>query len=106
MPKETTHRLPGTVRPEKYTIELRPDLTGFTFRGDEFIAIRVLQPVKMIVPYPPGGGVDIMARALAEPLGRVWGHAVVVDNKPGGGTIIGAELAARAVPDGRHLQPR
>ena len=49
MPKETTHRLPGTVRPEKYTIELRPDLTGFTFRGDEFIAIRVLQPVKMIV---------------------------------------------------------
>ena len=49
MPKVTTHRLPETVRPEKYTIELRPDLSGFTFRGEEAIAIRVVQPVNVIV---------------------------------------------------------
>src|SRR5436189_5140088 len=48
MPKETDHRLPNTVRPEKYTIELRPDLTRFTFQGEESVAIRVLRPVKTI----------------------------------------------------------
>src|SRR5438046_10491754 len=48
MPKETDHRLPNTVRPEKYTIELRPDLARFTFQGEESVAIRVLRPVKTI----------------------------------------------------------
>src|SRR5205823_4617716 len=48
MSKETDHRLPNTVRPEKYTIELRPDLTRFTFQGEESVAIRVLRPVKTI----------------------------------------------------------
>src|SRR5205809_5826085 len=48
MPKETDHRLPNTIRPEKYTIELRPDLTRFTFQGEESVAIRVLRPVKTI----------------------------------------------------------
>src|SRR3989440_10113709 len=48
MSKETDHRLPNTVRPEKYTIELRPDLTRFTFQGDESVAIRVLRPVTTI----------------------------------------------------------
>ncbi len=43
MPKEVAHRLPETVRPERYTIELRPDLSRFTFRGEESVAIRVLQ---------------------------------------------------------------
>ncbi len=47
--KGTAHRLPETVRPERYAIELRPDLRGFTFRGEESIAIRVLRPVKTIV---------------------------------------------------------
>ncbi|TLZ90913.1 MAG: hypothetical protein E6K04_06875, partial [Methanobacteriota archaeon] len=48
MSKETDHRLPNTVRPEKYTIELRPDLTRFTFQGEESVAIRVLRSVKTI----------------------------------------------------------
>ena len=48
MSKETDHRLPNTVRPEKYTIEFRPDLTRFTFQGEESVAIRVLRPVKTI----------------------------------------------------------
>jgi aminopeptidase N len=49
MPRGTTHRLPETVRPERYAIELRPDLTRFTFHGEESVAIRVLQPGKTIV---------------------------------------------------------
>ncbi|TLZ78879.1 MAG: M1 family metallopeptidase [Methanobacteriota archaeon] len=49
MPKGTTHRLPATVEPERYTIELRPDLSRFTFRGEESVAIRVIEPVKSIV---------------------------------------------------------
>ena len=48
MPKGNTHRLPDTVRPERYDIELRPDLKHFTFTGDESITIRVRQPVKSI----------------------------------------------------------
>ena len=48
MPKGNTHRLPDTVRPERYKIELRPDLEHFTFTGDESITIRVRQPVKSI----------------------------------------------------------
>ncbi|TLZ68757.1 MAG: M1 family metallopeptidase [Methanobacteriota archaeon] len=49
MAKETNHRLPNTVRPEKYTIELRPDLNRFTFQGEESVAIRILRPAKTIV---------------------------------------------------------
>src|SRR2546428_3740678 len=49
MAKETNHRLPNTVRPEKYTIELRPDLNRFTFRGEESVALRILRPAKTIV---------------------------------------------------------
>src|SRR5256885_4127686 len=49
MAKETNHRLPDTVRPEKYTIELRPDLNRFTFQGEESVALRILRPAKTIV---------------------------------------------------------
>src|SRR5437879_11851584 len=48
MRKSTTHRPPDTVQPERYRIELRPDLRRFTFRGEESVSIRVLQPVKTI----------------------------------------------------------
>lgn len=61
------------------------------------------QPVKLIVPYPPGGGVDTMARPLAEKLAQAWGKPVVIENKPGGSTIIGAEAVINASPDGHTL---
>lgn len=59
--------------------------------------------VRMIVPYPPGGGVDGMARPLADRLTRTWGQPVVVENKPGAGTIIGADFVAKSPPDGHTL---
>ena len=56
--------------------------------------------VRFIVPASPGGGLDIMARLLGQSLYAVWGHAVVVDNRPGAGVMLGVEVAAKAAPDG------
>jgi tripartite-type tricarboxylate transporter receptor subunit TctC len=56
--------------------------------------------VRWIVPLPPGGGADTVARVVAERLSKNLGQQVLVDNRAGGGTVIGAELAARSAPDG------
>jgi tripartite-type tricarboxylate transporter receptor subunit TctC len=61
------------------------------------------KPVRFIVPFAAGGGVDIVARAVAGRLGEIFGQQVIVDNRGGGGTIIGTELGARAAPDGYTL---
>jgi tripartite-type tricarboxylate transporter receptor subunit TctC len=58
------------------------------------------KPTRMIVPYPPGGSADILARAIGAKLGEGLGHPVVIDNRPGAGTIIGTEATARSAPDG------
>lgn len=62
-----------------------------------------VKPVRAIVPYPPGGGTDIMARAICAKLSELWGMQVIVDNRGGGGTIIGTEIAARSPADGYTL---
>jgi tripartite-type tricarboxylate transporter receptor subunit TctC len=61
------------------------------------------KPIRLIVPYPPGGGNDTLARLFGVKLTEAWGQQVVVDNRPGAGTIIGTQIAARAVPDGHTL---
>lgn len=61
------------------------------------------KPIRLIVPYVPGGGVDFVGRTVAQKLSETWSHPVVVDNRPGGGTNIGSELVARAAPDGHTL---
>jgi tripartite-type tricarboxylate transporter receptor subunit TctC len=60
-------------------------------------------PVRIVVPYSPGGGVDGMARPLADRVAKLWGQTVLVDNRPGGVTNIGAGLVAKADPDGQTL---
>jgi|KBSMisStaDraftv2_1062788.scaffolds.fasta_scaffold123117_2 tripartite-type tricarboxylate transporter receptor subunit TctC len=61
------------------------------------------RPVRILVPFPAGAGVDIVARMLGLPLTDLWGQATVVDNRPGAGGTIACELAAKAAPDGYTL---
>ena len=61
------------------------------------------KPVKMIVPASPGGVTDILARTVGQRLSDAWGQPVVVENRPGGGQIIGAEVVAKSLGDGYTL---
>jgi len=58
------------------------------------------KPVRIIVPYPPGGTADIIGRTIAEKLGVIWGQSVIVENRAGAGGTIGVDAVAKAAPDG------
>jgi tripartite-type tricarboxylate transporter receptor subunit TctC len=58
------------------------------------------RPVRLVAPYPPGGGADFIGREIAQKLSESWGQQVVVDNRPGAATAIGHNLVAKAPPDG------
>ena len=61
------------------------------------------KPVRLIVPYPPGGSVDFTGRELAAKLSEYWGQQVVLDNRGGAGGVIAGEIVAKATPDGYTL---
>lgn len=61
------------------------------------------RPIRLICPLPPGGGADLVARVVAERLSKNLNQQVLVDNRAGGGTVIGADLAAKSAPDGYTL---
>ncbi len=61
------------------------------------------RPIRLICPLPPGGGADLVARVVAERLSKQLNQQVLVDNRAGGGTVIGADLAAKSAPDGYTL---
>src|SRR4051812_7027274 len=61
------------------------------------------KPIRIVVPYPPGGGVDIIARAMAPHFSAALGVTVIVDNRPGAGGTIGTDHLAKSAPDGYTL---
>lgn len=58
------------------------------------------KPVRWVVPFPPGGGTDLVSRTIAQKLSEAWGIQVVADNRPGSGGTIGLAIAAKTPPDG------
>lgn len=61
------------------------------------------RPVRLIIPFSPGGAADVPGRIVAQKMSELLGHQIVIDNRPGAGGLIGAELTARAAPDGYTL---
>jgi len=61
------------------------------------------KPVRIVVPSAPGGGQDVIGRAFAQKFLEAWGQPVIVENRPGGGSNIGAEVVARSLPDGNSI---
>ena len=62
-----------------------------------------VKPLRIVVPFTPGGPNDILARLIGQKMAETWGQQVIVDNRPGGGTVIGTEYAAKSPPDGYTL---
>ncbi len=67
------------------------------------LAQGIARPVKIVVPFPPGGSADTSSRILAEHMAKRLGQPVIIENRPGGGTIIGTQLVQRSAPDGTSL---
>ncbi len=61
------------------------------------------KPIRFIVPYPPAGGTDVVARILTEPLGATLGQSIIIDNRGGAAGNVGTEIAAKAPADGYHI---
>ncbi|MCE2950332.1 MAG: tripartite tricarboxylate transporter substrate binding protein [Betaproteobacteria bacterium] len=78
-------------------------LAATTLAAPAFAQDYPSKPVRIIVPYAPGGGLDVVGRPLAQRLAEAFGQPFLIDNRPGGGTTIGTSAAARAAPDGHTL---
>ena len=80
---------------------LKPLLLAMALLASPAVAqVWPAKPLRIVVPFPPGGGTDIGTRILAQKLQEAWGQAVVVENKPGAAGIVGTELTAKSAPDG------
>ena len=71
--------------------------------GDKALALYPDRIIRIVVPFAPGGGTDVIARALAQEMTRDLGASVIIENKPGAGTIIGTQAVATSAPDGYTL---
>ncbi len=80
-----------------------PALLAVALIGPAHAQTYPVKPIKIIVPYTPGGFNDTLARTVGAKLQAAWGQTVTVDNRPGGGTLIGTDAAAKSPPDGYTL---
>ena len=98
------HPLPGRLRRRSLLLAVASPAIGLVpaatlAQAADFPA----RPVRIVLPFAPGAANDLVVRLLAERLSQRWGHSVIVDNRPGGGTIIGTDAVAKAAPDGHTL---
>ena len=99
----TTRRSPRTATPPRHWLHLACALlvTAIGWTPGPLIAQGYpTRPVKLVVPFPPGGSLDFTGRLIAQRLTEMWGQSVVVENKPGAGGNIGADFVAKSAPDG------
>ena len=61
------------------------------------------KPIRIVVPFPPGGGVELLARIVGGKLTEAWGHPILIDHRPGASATLGADLVAKSPPDGHTL---
>ncbi len=99
---------PGLARPASSPARLRTLAIAATVAGALAMAASAPafaqgRPLRLIVPFPPGPGVDLIARTVSEQLSQTLGRQVVVDNRPGAGSVIGVDLAAKSPADGNTL---
>ena len=78
-------------------------ILGAAAAGDALPQAFPVKPIRLIVPFPPGGPTDTFSRATAVEVAKSLGQQVIVENRPGAGTTIGADLVAKAAPDGHTL---
>lgn len=62
-----------------------------------------VKPIRIVVPFPPGGSNDLLGRVISQKFNEAWGQPAIIDNRPGGGSTIGIEVVVRAAPDGYTL---
>ena len=75
-------------------------LLGAVFAASAVAQSYPVKPVRIVVPYPPGGGNDLLARMTAQKLGEKWKQTIVIDNRGGASGMIGAEAVAKSPADG------
>src|SRR5262245_9988837 len=78
-------------------------LSAFLGSGTAHAQSYPAKPVRIVVPFAPGGPNDILARVIGQKLTEAWGQQVIVENRAGGGTVIGTEIVAKSPPDGYNL---
>lgn len=103
MKDETMHNPQHTTRRQLVGAGLGLGLAGLAPLAAQADDKYPSRPITLVVPFPPGGSVDIMARQYSEPLSRVLGVPVVVENRPGAGGSVASQAVARAKPDGYTL---
>ncbi|MGE5525437.1 MAG: tripartite tricarboxylate transporter substrate binding protein [Rhodospirillaceae bacterium] len=96
-------RPPGWMRRLATALATATGALAFAVSSASLAQTYPTKPIRLISPFAPGGGASIMARYIGQELTEAWGQSVVVDNRGGGGGVIGTEMAARALPDGYTL---
>jgi tripartite-type tricarboxylate transporter receptor subunit TctC len=95
--------MPTEISRSQFVLALGALLTATAFTGSAHASDFAAQVTKIVVPFAPGGGTDVISRTLAQEMSKQIGGTVIVENKPGAGTIIGTEYTAKAQPDGHTL---